>query len=70
MKTLAAKASFKAGGHIRAAELSREVNRQRPTVDTLLLEAKVKREKKDFNSAIKLLEKAEQILEGKELQWT
>jgi glycosyltransferase involved in cell wall biosynthesis len=70
MKTLAAKASFKAGGHIRAAELSREVNRQRPTVDTLLLEAKVKREEKDFNSAIKLLEKAKQILEGKELQWT
>ncbi len=70
MKTLAAKASFKAGGHIRAAELSREVNRQRPTVDTLLLEAKVKREKNDFNSAINLLEKAEQILEGKKLLWT
>ncbi len=70
MKTLAAKASFKAGGHIRAAELSREVNRQRPTVDTLLLEARVKREQKDFNSAIKLLEKAERILEGKELLWT
>jgi len=70
MKTLAAKASFKAGGHIRAAELSREVNRQRPTVDTLLLEAKVKHEKKDFNSAIELLNKAEQILEGNELLWT
>jgi glycosyltransferase involved in cell wall biosynthesis len=70
MKTLAAKASFKAGGHIRAAELSREINRQRPTVDTLLLEAKVKHKKKDFHSAIKLLEKAEQILEGKELLWT
>lgn len=70
MKTLAAKASFKAGGYIRAAELSHEVNLQRPTVDTLLLEAKVKHERKDFNSAIKLLEKAEQILEGKELQWT
>jgi hypothetical protein len=70
MKTLAAKASFKAGGHIRAAELSHKVNCQRPTVDTLLLEAKVKHEKKDFNSAIKLLKKAEQILEGKELLWT
>jgi len=70
MKTLAAKAFFKAGSYIRAAELSREINRQRPTVDSLLLEAKVKHEKKDFNSAIKLLEKAEQILEGKELQWT
>jgi glycosyltransferase involved in cell wall biosynthesis len=69
MKSLAANASFKAGGHIRAANLSHEINRQRPTVDTLLLEAKVKREQKDFNSAIKLLEKAEQILEGKELLW-
>jgi len=62
MKSLAAKASFKAGGHTRAAELSCEVNRRRPTVDTLLLEAKVHREKKDFNSAIRLLEKAKQIL--------
>jgi len=69
MKTLAAKASFNAGSHIRAAKLSREVNQQRPTVDTLLLEAKVKREEKDLKSAIELLEKAEQILEGKELLW-
>lgn len=70
MKSLAAKASFNAGRHIRAANLSNEINRQRPTVDTLLLEAKVKREQKDFNSAIQLLEKAEQILEGKEFVWT
>jgi glycosyltransferase involved in cell wall biosynthesis len=69
MKSLAANASFKAGSHIRAANLSHEINRQRPTVDTLLLEAKVKREQKDFNLAIKLLEKAEQILEGKDLLW-
>jgi len=34
------------------------------------LEAKVKREKKGFNSAIELLERAEQIPEGKELIWT
>jgi hypothetical protein len=33
-------------------------------VDTLLLEAKIKREKKDFDSAIKLLKTAEQILEN------
>jgi tetratricopeptide (TPR) repeat protein len=65
MKALAAKALFKAGSHARAAELSSDVNRQRPTVDTLLLEAKVEREKKDFNSTIELLKKAEQILEGK-----
>jgi glycosyltransferase involved in cell wall biosynthesis len=70
MKSLAAKAFFKAGGHFKAAELSREVNGRRPTVDTLLLEAKVRREKKNFNSAIELLERAEQILEGTELLWT
>jgi len=64
MKTLAAKAFFKAGGRSKAAELSYEVNQQRPTVDTLLLEAKVKREEKNFNSAIELLKRAEQILEG------
>lgn len=70
MKTLAAKAFFKAGYHTRAAELSCEVNQQRPTVNTFLFEAKVNREKKNFNSAIELLERAEQILEGKELIWT
>ncbi|MHC4913029.1 MAG: glycosyltransferase [Planctomycetota bacterium] len=70
MKSLAAKAFFKSGCHSKAAELSSEVNRQRPTTDTLLLEAKARREKKSFNSAIELLERAKQTLEGKELLWT
>jgi tetratricopeptide (TPR) repeat protein len=70
MKALAAKAFFKAGSLARAIALSSEVNRCRPTVDTLLLEAKVKRGERDFHSAIELLERAEQILEGKELLWT
>jgi glycosyltransferase involved in cell wall biosynthesis len=70
MKTLAANAFFKAGNYAKAAELSCELNRQRPTVDTLLLEAKGKRKENNFNSAIELLERAEQILEGKELIWT
>jgi len=70
MRTRAAKAFFKAGDHARTAELSCELNQQRPTVDTLLLEAKVKREKKNFESAMELLKRAEQILEGKELLWT
>ncbi len=70
MRTRAAKAFFKAGDHARAAELSCELNQQRPTVDTLLLEAKVERENFFFVSAIELLERAEQILEGKELLWT
>jgi tetratricopeptide (TPR) repeat protein len=69
IKMLAANAFFKAGNNTRAAELSCELNRQRPTVDTLLLEAMVNRQKKNFNSAIELLERAEQILEGKELLW-
>jgi hypothetical protein len=64
MKRLAAKAFFKAKDHTRAAELSHNMNQQRPTVDTLLLEAKIKRKNKDFNSAIELLKTAEQILEN------
>jgi glycosyltransferase involved in cell wall biosynthesis len=64
MQRLAAKAFFKAANHKRAAELSHNLNLQRPTVDTLLLEARIKRENEDFNSAIELLKKAEQILEN------
>ncbi len=69
MKTLAAKAFFNANNINKAQELCSEINRQRPTVDTFLLEAKIKRTGKDFTQAIKLLEQAEQILEGKELLW-
>ena len=70
MKTLAANAFYKAGSYSKAARQISEINRQRPTVDTLLLEAKLKRQDKNFNSAIELLERAEQILEGKQLVWT
>ena len=62
MKGLAANAFFKVGQHDRAVELIGQVNRQQPTVETLLLEAKLNREKKNHKSAIELLEKAEQIL--------
>ncbi|MFQ6034916.1 MAG: glycosyltransferase [Sedimentisphaerales bacterium] len=65
MKTLAAKAFYKAGDHTKALRLSSEINQQRPTVDTLLLEAKVNKEKKKFNAAIELLKTAEQILVSK-----
>jgi hypothetical protein len=64
MQRLAAKAFFKAANYTRAAKLSHNLNLQRPTVDTLLLEAKIKRENEDFNSAIELLKKAERILEN------
>ena len=64
MTRLAAKAFFNAGEHTRAAELSRSVNQQWPIVDTLLLEAKLKRQEKNFNSAIELLKRAELSLSG------
>ncbi len=69
MKTLATRAFFYAGNFNRAEQLCYEINQQRPIVDTLLLEAKIKRTKKEFEPAIELLEQAEQILEGKELLW-
>ncbi len=69
MKTLTARAFFNAGNFNRAEQLCCEINQQRPVVDTLLLEAKIKRAKKEFEPAIKLLEQAEQILEGKEPLW-
>jgi len=64
MQRLAAKAFFKASEHIKAAELCHNLNQRRPTVDSLLLEAKIKRENEDFNSAIELLKTAEQMLEN------
>jgi hypothetical protein len=70
MKRLAAKAFFMASDHAKAEELCCEVNRHNPMVDTLLLEAKIKRKKKKFNSAIKLLTTAANTLEGHELIWT
>ena len=61
MKSRAAAAFFEAGEFGKAAELCHEVNEKRPTVDTLLLEAKLNRRNKDFNPAIGLLGKAEEI---------
>lgn len=62
MRTMAARAYFKAGNRARAELLSREINRERPTVDTLLLEARAQRRKGDFDAAIHLLGRAEQVL--------
>ncbi len=70
MKAMAANAFFKAGDYTRADQLASEVNQQRPTVDTLLLEALLNRKKKKFTLAIELLKKTEQILGGNELLWT
>ena len=69
MNALAAQAHFKAENLTRADELINRLNRERPTVDTLLLEAKIRRRQKDFDAALKLLEEARQIIKGKELIW-
>jgi hypothetical protein len=69
MKSRAAEAFYKAGEFGKAGELAREVNEKKPTVDTLLLEARMHRARKDFDRSIALLEEAERILGGKELVW-
>ena len=64
MRTQAAKAFYTIGDYTKALQLSSEINRQRPTVDTLLLEAKINRKSKSFSSALELLKRAEQVLVG------
>jgi len=64
MKTMAARAYFEGGKLAEAGRCSHEVNQQRPTVDTLLLEAKICRGKKNLDAAIHLLTRAEQWLSG------
>ena len=63
MKGLAARSFYKAGEFERALQYSRQVNQERPTVDTLLTEGKICRARDDFGRAISLLEQAEEILE-------
>jgi hypothetical protein len=70
MKRLAAKALFKAGKNSMASSICNEINQERPTAETLLLEARFRREEKKYSSAIELLHKAERTIQGKELVWT
>jgi tetratricopeptide (TPR) repeat protein len=70
MKSLAAKAFFKTGKYGRARDLFHEINQQRPTIQNLLMEAKIERENKQFDSAIQLLTMAAHTLEGHKLIWT
>jgi hypothetical protein len=64
MRSSSANALFKAGDFVKSAEIISWVNRQRQTVDTLLLEAKLKRRSRNFDGALSLLKKAEDILTG------
>jgi hypothetical protein len=69
MQSMAARAWFKAGVYGKAAEFVADINQNRPTVDTLLLEARIHWKREDTNSAIMVLERAKDILEGSELVW-
>ncbi len=62
MKAMAARAYFEAGDPSRAGRLSAEVNQMRPTIDTLLMEAKIHRQGQDYAAAIRLLSQAEDYL--------
>jgi len=70
MKTRWANALYHAGQYEHAARIVGEVNSKRPTVSTLLMEARARRKKEDIWGAVDLLEKAKQILDGRELAWT
>jgi glycosyltransferase involved in cell wall biosynthesis len=67
MKTRRANALYYAGKYDEAVNLANEVNRRRSTVATLLIEARARRKKTEDKSAIELLRRAEEILEGKRL---
>ena len=69
MKSLAANALYNAGNKKVATDLCIELNQTRPTVSTLLLEAKIRREDKEYDEAIELLQKAERTIEGQECLW-
>jgi glycosyltransferase involved in cell wall biosynthesis len=68
MKALIANALFRAGDMSKSAELVSLINQKHPTVDTLLLEGKLKRRQKDFKSAAVLLKKAEDVFAGSDVE--
>jgi hypothetical protein len=63
MKKLAAKAFYQAKDYNRAGKLCSQVNQHKPSVDTLLLEAKLRRRDKNYDSAIELLTTAKNTLQ-------
>jgi len=70
MKSRCANALYRTGQYDDAVRLAGELNSKRPTVSTLLIEARARCKKEDFRGAIDLLKKAEGILKGRELAWS
>ncbi|TFG50856.1 MAG: glycosyltransferase [Candidatus Brocadiia bacterium] len=69
-KSLNANALFLNRKYNKAAQLVSEINRRRPTVDTLLLEARIHKAQQNFRLAAKLLNHAKNTLEGNKIIWT
>ncbi len=63
MKRQAANAFFRAGKTDTAAQLCHQLNQHQPTVEMLMLEAKIKHTENKFDCAIELLNHAKNILE-------
>jgi len=70
VRPLAADAHYRSGNHQRARELCGQDNDLCPTVETLLLEGRLHRRAKDPASAIPLLERAVDSIDGRESLWT
>lgn len=70
LQSLVAEAFYKAEQFDKSAQICRHINRERPVVDTLLLEARVNKRMNNPDTAIGLLQRATHILEGMEPAWT
>ncbi len=66
MRSRCANALYHAGKYELAAQFASEINNERQAPSTLLIEARARNKLKDSRSAIKLLNRAVDILEGRE----
>jgi glycosyltransferase involved in cell wall biosynthesis len=70
MDSVTAEAMRSAGRFTEAAEIASRVNLRRPTVDSLRTEALARKKMNDVQAAVRLLEKARDILEGTHTIWS
>jgi tetratricopeptide (TPR) repeat protein len=68
MRTRRANALYHAGRYDPAGQWAGTVNRQRPTVATWMLEARIRRKQNRIPEALELYQKARDILEGSEFR--
>ena len=69
MHSYQARALHMAGKSESALDIILDINSQRPTANTLILEGKIRKTLNDHENAIKVLNKARSIIEKRELVW-